>query len=86
MARKAANDASKDSDCRHLCRCEYQGLRCQFRWVISESTTGGSGVCNKHRDLELKGKNLPDYGMQYAKIVQDSHDCARARSADLGGS
>ena len=80
MARKSSSVVPQE-DVKHLCCCEYRGLRCQYVWVVSESTTGGAGKCNRHRDLDLKGKNEPDYAVKYAKIVHESHDWAQARNA-----
>lgn len=81
MARKNAPNAEqlpeKDHE-PHMCRAQYSGMRCRYFWVISESTHGGAGFCNRHAELDKvpfdQRKTMPGWAMEYARIVQDSNN------------
>lgn len=75
MARKdairALNQATPEHP-RHLCSCSYQGLHCQYFWVVSDFTNGTPGVCNQHAGMK--------FGERYKEIIEESHEWARRRS------
>jgi hypothetical protein len=61
---RALNEASGGHP-QHLCTAEYQGVRCQYFWVVSQSTHGGPGLCNQHSVIK--------FGERFKQIIEESH-------------